>query len=195
MQSVYPLKDPYKIMEDISLNDTVKYFNYVNKLSDGIIIRIIRPESIFVKDLKTNYEEKIFKANIILNVTLFETQVMDKLSEKYQFINNIKYLESVSGNINAVIDIIDCIKNDTTAIKDHINDETNKLKIEILRLNKDIEKITRSSFHDSIFMLIMLIFIIYNNANLISNIHKFIIYIYELGYNNLLLNSEIKNLF
>ena len=88
-------------MEEIALNDKIKYVNYVNKISEGTISRILRPDTLFVKDSKTNYEEKINKVNIILNLTVFETNIMDKLSTKYEFLNTVDLTNFVSkDNVN-----------------------------------------------------------------------------------------------
>ena len=61
------------------LNDEVKYMNYANKLSDGVIERILRPDIIIVKDTNTQYEEKINKSNILINVSIVEKNILYKL--------------------------------------------------------------------------------------------------------------------
>ena len=184
LQSTYPIKDIDKIMEEVNLNDNVKYMNYYNKISDGVVTRILRPDIIFIKDCKTNYEEKIVKMNILLNLTLFESQIMDKLTEKYKFFNNLSTIESISDNIVSLIDIIDFIKNDVNVIKNYLDEENNKLKDEINKLNNEITQIYLTIYNISgvcLFLIIFLYICTNNNFNVIINNYK---NISDILYNN-----------
>lgn len=163
MRSIYPIKDTDKIMEEVNINDMIKYLNYVNKMSDGVVTRILRPDIIFVKDSKTNFEEKIIKTSIILNLSVFEVQIMDKLSEKYKFINNLKALETVSENITSVIDIIDFIKTDINMIRIYISEENDKLKNRIFELHNEIYNIYKTIYNCCIIFLLLITFMFLSN--------------------------------
>ena len=73
-------------MDEVSLNDNIKYINPSYRVCDGIVTRILRPDIIFVKDNKTDYEEKITINNFILNLTTFESCILQKLEKKHNFI-------------------------------------------------------------------------------------------------------------
>jgi hypothetical protein len=118
-------------MEEVALNDRVKYMNYINKLSEGTITRILRPDTIFVKDEKTHYEEKINKISIILNLTVFETNILDKISERYQLFNTIELTNFVSKNIDTIISIVNTLKDESETIQITVNELKSELKNEL----------------------------------------------------------------
>lgn len=159
MHSIYPLKNFYKIMEEIALNDKIKYVNYVNKISEGTISRILRPDTLFVKDSKTNYEEKINKVNIILNLTVFETNIMDKLSTKYEFLNTVDLTNFVSKNIDTIVNIINIIKSDNDSIKIDID----TLKDDSLELNEYVKKVNNKLKNIIIVNVAFFVFVIIYN--------------------------------
>jgi hypothetical protein len=171
MQSIYPLKNFYKIMEEIALNDKIKYVNYVNKISEGTISRILRPDTLFVKDSKTNYEEKINKVNIILNLTVFETNIMDKLLTKYEFLNTIDLTNFVSKNIDTIVNIINIIKSENDSIKidiDAIHDSVDTLKDESLELNEYIRNVNNKIKNIIIVNIVFFVFAIICNLYYIN---------------------------
>jgi hypothetical protein len=107
MQLIYPLKTMDNIPEDISLGNVIKYMNYTNKLSEGVIQRILRPDILFVKDTKTQYEEKIYKSNIVINLTILEKSILDKLSEIHNFYHNTKIINIINDNTVKIIEILE----------------------------------------------------------------------------------------
>lgn len=149
MQSIYPIKIMDNIPEDISLGDVIKYMNYGNKLTDGVVQRILRPDILFVKDSKTQFEEKIYKSNIVINITIIEKSILDKLSEIHNFDQNTKVIITINNNIEKLTDIIEKLK-----------DDNNKLK-------KKVEIIEYQNIYDGntlyflFFTIILLLFIIY----------------------------------
>jgi hypothetical protein len=146
-------------MEEIALNDKIKYVNYVNKISEGTISRILRPDTLFVKDSKTNYEEKINKVNIILNLTVFETNIMDKLSTKYEFLNTVDLTNFVSKNIDTIVNIINIIKSDNDSIKIDID----TLKDDSLELNEYVKKVNNKLKNIIIVNVAFFVFVIIYN--------------------------------
>jgi hypothetical protein len=137
------------IPEDISLGDVIKYMNYGNKLTDGIVQRILRPDILFVKDTKTNFEEKIYKSNIVINLTILEKSILDKLSETHNFDYNTKVIITINDNILKITDIIEKLKEDNNNLKK---------KIEIIELQNTIDV---NTMYFLFFTLILLVFTIY----------------------------------
>jgi hypothetical protein len=144
MQLIYPLKTMDNIPEDISLGNVIKYMNYTNKLSEGVIQRILRPDILFVKDTKTQYEEKIYKSNIVINLTILEKSILDKLSEIHNFDHNTKIINIINDNTVKIIDIIDILKEDNNKLKK---------RVEILEF--------RNTMYLLFYILMILIFIIF----------------------------------
>jgi hypothetical protein len=105
--------------------------NFINKLSDGTIERILRPDILFVKDSKTQYEEKIYKSNIVINITMLEKSILDKLSEIYKFDHNTKVINTINENTEKLMDIIEELKKDNDRIKK---------KIEFIQLQSIIDE-------------------------------------------------------
>lgn len=149
MQLIYPIKTMDNIPEDISLGDVIKYMNYTNKLSDGVILRILRPDILFVKDTKTQFEEKIYKSNIVINITILEKSILDKLSDTNNFDYNSKVINTINDNMVILMDIIEKLKDDNNKIKK---------KIEILENQNNIDE---NAMYFLFFTLFLLVFTIY----------------------------------
>jgi hypothetical protein len=137
------------IPEDISLGNVIKYMNYTNKLSEGVIQRILRPDILFVKDTKTQYEEKIYKSNIVINLTILEKSILDKLSEIHNFDHNTKVINTINDNTIKIMDIIDKLKD---------NYDKLKKKLEILESQNNIDD---NTMYYLFFTFMIMFFIIF----------------------------------
>lgn len=146
MQSIYPSKNPDKIMDEVALTDKIKYMNYINKLSEGTITRILRPDTIFVKDEKTHFEEKISKGNIILNLTVFETNILDKISERYQLFNTIELTNVISKNIDTIITIVTTLKDENETTRITVNELKSELENKLGYIQDSVSALKNESF-------------------------------------------------
>jgi len=135
--------------ENISLGDVVKYMNYRNKLIDGVVQRILRPDILFVKDSNTEYEEKIYKSDIVINITILEKSILNKLSENYNLDYNSKTIITINENTLKIMNIVEKLKDDNNKLKE---------KIEYLEFQNIIDE---NISHFFFFILILLIFAIY----------------------------------
>jgi len=135
--------------EDISLGDVVKYMNYGNKLTDGVVERILRPDILFVTDTKTQYEEKIYKSNIIINITILEKSIINKLSEIHNLDYNSKVIITINENTLKIMNIVEKLKDDNNKLKKKVED------IEFQNI------IDENISHFFFFILIILLFAIY----------------------------------
>jgi hypothetical protein len=104
---------------------------------------------LFVKDSKTQYEEKIYKSNIVINLTVLEKSILDKLSETHNFDYNTKVIITINDNILKIMDIIEKLKEDNNKLKK---------KIEILEYQNIIDV---NTIYFLFFTLMLLIFTIY----------------------------------
>jgi hypothetical protein len=149
MQSIYPIKTMDNIPEDISLGDVIKYMNYGNKLTDGVVQRILRPDILFVKDTKTHFEEKIYKSNIVINITIIEKSILDKLSETHNFDHNTKIINTINNNMEILMDIIEKLKEDNNNLKK---------KIEIIEYQNIIDENTMYFLFFTFMLMFLTIF-------------------------------------
>jgi len=157
---------------EMMLNDEVKYMNYTNKLSDGIIERILRPDILIVKDTNTQYEEKINKSNILINISIVEKNILYKLIKNQN--NNHEIL------INDINMIVKHLNNTQDDIINDINNMTNKNNYE-----KKIIYFTFSCIN------ILFLIMFYTQNKEICN--KYLSHIYTFIFNQFLEYKKIIN--
>jgi hypothetical protein len=161
---------------EMMLNDEVKYMNYANKLSDGVIERILRPDIIIVKDTNTQYEEKINKSNILINVSIVEKNILYKLIKNQN--NNHEIL------INDINMIVKHLNNTQDDIINDINNMNNKNNYE-----KKIIYFIFSCINILFLILFLIMFYIQNKE--ICN--KYLSQIYTFIFNQFLEYKKIIN--
>jgi hypothetical protein len=69
-----------EILED-RVNDIIKYFHNGNQFREGKILEILHHGTIVVKNKHNITNDRIYKAHVILNMTLLERKITDNLIE------------------------------------------------------------------------------------------------------------------
>lgn len=69
-----------ELLED-RINDNIKYFYNSNQFREGKILEILHNGTLIVKNKHNITNDRIYKAHVILNMTLFERKITNNLIE------------------------------------------------------------------------------------------------------------------
>jgi hypothetical protein len=104
-----------ELLED-RVNDIIKYFHNGNQFREGKILEILHHGTLVVKNKHNVTNDRIYKAHVILNMTLLERKITDNLIEiarnEYEVNQNEKInilqqqINKMNNGMNYILNIL-----------------------------------------------------------------------------------------
>jgi hypothetical protein len=97
-----------ELLED-RVNDIIKYFYSTNQFREGKILEILQHGVLIVKNKHNVTNDRIYKAHIILNMTLLERKITDNLieiarNEKFNIFQ--EQINKINNGMNYILNIL-----------------------------------------------------------------------------------------
>lgn len=97
-----------ELLED-RVNDIIKYFYSTNQFREGKILEILHHGVLIVKNKHNITNDRIYKAHVILNMTLLERKITDNLieiakNEKFNIFQ--EQINKINNGMNYIVNLL-----------------------------------------------------------------------------------------